>query len=40
MIFDFELSAADMHAIDSLNRNEHIGPTPENFRDYFRKIGV
>ena len=32
-IFDFELSAADMELIGSLNRNERIGPDPDVF-DY------
>lgn len=30
-IFDFELSAVDMEAIDALNRNERIGADPDNF---------
>ncbi len=40
LIFDFELSDTDMRTIDALHRDEHLGPTPENFRDYFREIGV
>ncbi|MDF2834627.1 MAG: glyoxal reductase [Paenibacillus sp.] len=30
-IFDFELSAADMSAISSLNRNQRFGSDPDNF---------
>lgn len=30
-LFDFELSAAEMNEIDSLNRNERVGPDPDNF---------
>ncbi|NBC83434.1 MAG: aldo/keto reductase [Bacteroidetes bacterium] len=30
-IFDFELSQEDMHAIDSLDRNQRIGPHPDHF---------
>ena len=30
-IFDFELSDEDMALIDDLNRNERIGPDPDNF---------
>lgn len=30
-IFDFELSADDMQAIDALNQNKRIGPDPDNF---------
>lgn len=30
-IFDFELSAEDIAAIDQLNRNERTGPDPDNF---------
>ncbi|WP_276356204.1 aldo/keto reductase [Cohnella caldifontis] len=30
-IFDFELSAEDMKAIDELNRNERVGADPDNF---------
>jgi 2,5-diketo-D-gluconate reductase A len=35
-IFDFELGADDMAAIDSLNRDERIGPDPDVF-DYIPK---
>ena len=30
-VFDFELSIEDMTLIDGLNRNERIGPNPDNF---------
>jgi len=30
-IFDFELSAADMAQIDALDKNQRIGPDPDNF---------
>ncbi len=30
-LFDFELTAAEMNEIDSLNRNERVGPDPDNF---------
>ncbi|MFK7800931.1 MAG: aldo/keto reductase [Anaerolineae bacterium] len=30
-IFDFELSATDMAAIDALDKNERIGPDPDSF---------
>ncbi|MBT2684825.1 aldo/keto reductase [Bacillus sp. ISL-37] len=30
-IFDFELSAADMDRLNSLNKNERVGPDPDNF---------
>jgi len=30
-IFDFELTDEEMGAIDALNRNERIGPDPDNF---------
>lgn len=30
-LFDFELSQADMARIDSLNRNQRVGPDPDNF---------
>lgn len=30
-IFDFVLSEEDMHAINSLNKNERVGPDPDNF---------
>ncbi|MCI0766410.1 aldo/keto reductase [Bacillus sp. TL12] len=30
-IFDFELSAEDMKAIQSLNENHRVGPDPDNF---------
>ncbi len=30
-IFDFELSEADMAVLDSLDRNERLGPDPANF---------
>ncbi len=30
-LFDFELTAAEMSEIDSLNRNERVGPDPDNF---------
>jgi methylglyoxal/glyoxal reductase len=30
-IFDFELTAEDMEKINSLNKNERIGPDPDNF---------
>ncbi|MBM6616501.1 aldo/keto reductase [Bacillus suaedaesalsae] len=30
-IFDFELSAMEMNEISSLNKNERIGPDPDNF---------
>lgn len=30
-IFDFEITAVDMVAIDSLNRNQRIGADPDNF---------
>jgi methylglyoxal/glyoxal reductase len=30
-IFDFTLSADDMHAIDGLDRGERVGPDPNNF---------
>lgn len=30
-IFDFELSAEEMAAIDGLDKNERIGPDPDNF---------
>ena len=30
-IFDFELSDADMQAIDNLDRSQRIGPDPDNF---------
>jgi diketogulonate reductase-like aldo/keto reductase len=30
-VFDFELSPEDMAAINELNRNERIGPDPDNF---------
>jgi 2,5-diketo-D-gluconate reductase A len=31
VIFDFELSAADMHQITALNRDQRVGPDPETF---------
>lgn len=30
-IFDFELSAEDMNALAALNKNERVGPDPDNF---------
>lgn len=30
-IFDFELSAEDMEKIDGLNKNERVGPNPDDF---------
>ncbi|MCM3662797.1 aldo/keto reductase [Mesobacillus subterraneus] len=30
-IFDFELSAEDMDGLNSLNKNERVGPDPDNF---------
>ncbi|TCN27074.1 aldo/keto reductase [Mesobacillus foraminis] len=30
-IFDFELSSDDMEKIDGLNKNERVGPDPDNF---------
>nr|WP_281252274.1 aldo/keto reductase [Sediminibacillus massiliensis] len=30
-IFDFELSAEDMEKIDGLNKDERVGPDPDNF---------
>jgi methylglyoxal/glyoxal reductase len=30
-IFDFELSAEDMNVLNSLNKNERVGPDPDNF---------
>ena len=30
-LFDFELEPADMAAIDGLNRDERIGPDPDQF---------
>ncbi len=30
-VFDFELSAEEMEEIDGLNREEHLGATPEHF---------
>lgn len=30
-VFDFELSADEMSRIDGLNRNERVGPDPDNF---------
>jgi len=30
-VFDFELSAADMAAIDALDKGERLGPDPDNF---------
>lgn len=30
-IFDFELSAEDMKALAALNKNERVGPDPDNF---------
>lgn len=30
-VFDFELSSAEMSAIDSLNKNTRVGPDPDNF---------
>ncbi|GAE24528.1 oxidoreductase [Halalkalibacter wakoensis JCM 9140] len=30
-IYDFVLSEEDMHAINSLNKNERVGPDPDNF---------
>ncbi|MGG1551051.1 aldo/keto reductase [Paenibacillus ferrarius] len=30
-LFDFELSAAEMQAIDALNENRRVGPDPDNF---------
>jgi methylglyoxal/glyoxal reductase len=30
-IFDFELSAEDMAAIDAMNQNHRVGPDPDNF---------
>lgn len=30
-IFDFELSAEDMDVLNSLNKNERVGPDPDNF---------
>jgi diketogulonate reductase-like aldo/keto reductase len=30
-MFDFELTAEDMQAIDSLNENRRLGPDPDNF---------
>lgn len=38
-VFDFSLSDAETKQIDALHRGEHLGPTPENFREYFRNIG-
>ncbi|GJM82579.1 hypothetical protein HMSSN139_50750 [Paenibacillus sp. HMSSN-139] len=31
-LFDFELSAADIEAIDGLNRNKRFGSDPDNFK--------
>jgi diketogulonate reductase-like aldo/keto reductase len=30
-IYDFELSAGDMAQIDGLNRDQRVGPDPDNF---------
>jgi diketogulonate reductase-like aldo/keto reductase len=30
-IFDFELTEGDMALIDGLNKNERVGPDPDNF---------
>ncbi|UFT99106.1 aldo/keto reductase [Radiobacillus kanasensis] len=30
-VFDFELTAEDMKLIDGLNKNERVGPDPDNF---------
>jgi methylglyoxal/glyoxal reductase len=30
-VFDFELTAEDMEAIDSLNQDQRVGPDPDNF---------
>ncbi|HHT77925.1 MAG TPA: aldo/keto reductase, partial [Clostridiaceae bacterium] len=30
-IYDFELSAEDMAAIDSLNQDRRVGPDPDHF---------
>ncbi|MNI99881.1 putative oxidoreductase YtbE [compost metagenome] len=30
-VFDFELSAEDMNRIDGLNRDQRVGPDPDNF---------
>ncbi|CAG7636717.1 aldo/keto reductase [Paenibacillus allorhizosphaerae] len=30
-VFDFQLSTEDMERIDALNRNERVGPDPDNF---------
>lgn len=34
-IFDFELSTEDMARIDSLNKDERVGPDPDNFMNGF-----
>lgn len=34
-IFDFELTADDMNALNGLNRNHRFGKSPENFHLYF-----
>lgn len=34
-IFDFELTAEDMNALNELNRNHRFGKSPENFHLYF-----
>lgn len=38
-VFDFSLNDSEMGQIDGLHRGEHLGPTPDNFQEYFRRIG-
>jgi methylglyoxal/glyoxal reductase len=37
---DIALSDAQMAAIDELHRGEHLGPSPENFTEFFKGIGL
>ncbi len=38
-VFDFSLSEEEIACIDALDRGQHLGPTPDNFEEYFRRIG-
>lgn len=39
-IFDFQLSNQEMSVIDGLDKNEHLGASPDNFIEYFKTTGV